>query len=362
MDSTITTTKNYDNKDQKTMWFTSANDTTTNNNNDNANINTTPAVISVDAEGLTDSGVSQLTPFDASAYQIPMQPNNNSFSNIEATESGIHLSDNNSSSAQKDDEAFSSSHIAQDGSIRTSTGTTDQGVTTSNKSHGNVKKVLANPKEFESSLTSKKAATIAKTLNQEQEEEQGQQKQQNKTISPTSKALNIKKNEIVEMKENMIRIFWENEGDDDYMEVTQEQLDRTRMMHAKIEEGAMFTFNYNTLILCAAIIAGLGLVSNGGAAIIASMLISPLMGPVVGLAYGITIRDWKLVRRSLRTEGISLLFCIIIGMLIGLTTGPTLVSENWPTPVRILIVILVFSVAFKVPLLVLFSKTCSLLI
>jgi uncharacterized hydrophobic protein (TIGR00271 family) len=102
-------------------------------------------------------------------------------------------------------------------------------------------------------------------------------------------------------------------------------------VHARIEEGATFSFNFNILLFVAAILAGLGLVSNGLATIIASMLVSPLMGPVVGLAYGTTIRDWKLVRQSVKVEIISLAVCILIGVCVGVCTGPTTLSQNWPT-------------------------------
>lgn len=60
------------------------------------------------------------------------------------------------------------------------------------------------------------------------------------------------------------------------------------------------------------------------------MLVSPIMGPVVAVAYGITISDSKLVRKALQTELISLLFCIFIGALIGLCTGMTGMAEGWP--------------------------------
>jgi uncharacterized hydrophobic protein (TIGR00271 family) len=98
-----------------------------------------------------------------------------------------------------------------------------------------------------------------------------------------------------------------------------------------MEEGSMFSFNYNVLLLVASVLAGLALVSNSTATVIASMLISPLMGPVVGLAYGTTICDWKLVLRSLKVEIISLLFCILVGFTIGVVTGPTDLSNDWPT-------------------------------
>jgi len=57
--------------------------------------------------------------------------------------------------------------------------------------------------------------------------------------------------------------------------------------------------------------------------------------PVVGLAYGSTIRDWKLVRTSMITELISLLFCIAVGSTIAGITGPTSLHDIWPTSVSI---------------------------
>jgi uncharacterized hydrophobic protein (TIGR00271 family) len=102
-------------------------------------------------------------------------------------------------------------------------------------------------------------------------------------------------------------------------------------VHDRFADGVEFSFNYNTLLLVASILAGLGLVSNGSATIIASMLVSPIMGPVVGLAYGTTICDWKMVRRAIRTECFSLMFCILVGAVIGAITGPTSLADDWPT-------------------------------
>lgn len=132
---------------------------------------------------------------------------------------------------------------------------------------------------------------------------------------------------------DIVKIF---ASDNNFMEVTPEQLERVKMMHEKMEDGTTFSFNYNCLLFVASILAGLGLLSNSSATIIASMLVSPLMGPVVGLAYGSTIRDWKLVRKSLKVEIISLFFCIIMGMLLASVTGPTALSDSWPTAVRLL--------------------------
>ena len=102
-------------------------------------------------------------------------------------------------------------------------------------------------------------------------------------------------------------------------------------MHEKFEVGVRFAFNYNVLLLVASVLAGLGLVSNSSATIIASMLVSPIMGPVVGLAYATVIKDWKLFRLSLKNESLSLLFCVLTGVAIGAITSPTALSDSWPT-------------------------------
>jgi hypothetical protein len=111
------------------------------------------------------------------------------------------------------------------------------------------------------------------------------------------------------------------ERDDNFSEVTVEQIERVRVMHDKFLEGTMFSFNYNTLLLVASVIAGLGLVSNSTATIIASMLVSPIMGPVIALGYGTTICDRKMIKLALRNKVISLAFCIVIGVIIGACTG-----------------------------------------
>jgi uncharacterized hydrophobic protein (TIGR00271 family) len=102
-------------------------------------------------------------------------------------------------------------------------------------------------------------------------------------------------------------------------------------VHDRFADGVEFSFNYNTLLLVASVLAGLGLVSNSSATIIASMLVSPIMGPVVGLAYGTTICDWKMVKRSIRTECFSLIFCILVGAVLGAITGKSGLADDWPT-------------------------------
>eukprot|EP01082_Thalassiosira_pseudonana_P010082 g8968.t1 g8968 contig34:540966-542250(-) len=127
---------------------------------------------------------------------------------------------------------------------------------------------------------------------------------------------------------DLLRVF---EEDDNFEAVTIEQIKRVEIMHDKFFDGAVMNFNYCTLLVVASVIAGLGLVTNSSATIIASMLVSPIMGPVVAIAYGATIRDRVLIRKALMNEMVSLLFCILVGAIIGGITGTTNLASEWPT-------------------------------
>jgi uncharacterized hydrophobic protein (TIGR00271 family) len=51
--------------------------------------------------------------------------------------------------------------------------------------------------------------------------------------------------------------------------------------------------------MCAILIASIGLNVNSTAVVIGAMLISPLMGPITGVGYGLGVQDAPLIRRSL---------------------------------------------------------------
>ena len=63
------------------------------------------------------------------------------------------------------------------------------------------------------------------------------------------------------------------------------------------------------ILMFAIVIASVGLNTNSNAVIIGAMLVSPLMGPIVGLGYGVGIYDFALVRRSLANLGIAAGMC-----------------------------------------------------
>lgn len=95
-------------------------------------------------------------------------------------------------------------------------------------------------------------------------------------------------------------------------------------------------FSYYFMLLLSAIIATLGLLSNSAPAIIGAMIIAPLMGPIISLAYSIDIFDWKLSRRSILTIVTGVLLVVFVSYLstrfIGLRiAGSEILSRTSPT-------------------------------
>lgn len=99
---------------------------------------------------------------------------------------------------------------------------------------------------------------------------------------------------------------------------------RARMNVAKIVEAvrtdASLTFDFISLLIVASILACFGLVENSTLFLAASMLISPLMGPILAATFGAVIKDHKLKYWGLANEIIGIFMCILVGFVFGLIT------------------------------------------
>ena len=108
----------------------------------------------------------------------------------------------------------------------------------------------------------------------------------------------------------------------------------------QIRAGADFTFDYVALVILASSIAFFGLLENSSVVLVASMLVSPIMGPILAGVFGAVISDKSLLKRGIYLELLSLGGCIIVGFLYGLvfcpwikTYGLGVQNDNylWPT-------------------------------
>ncbi|MFX1296318.1 MAG: TIGR00341 family protein [Promethearchaeota archaeon] len=83
-----------------------------------------------------------------------------------------------------------------------------------------------------------------------------------------------------------------------------------------IEPTTYPDFLYITFCVLSAIIAALGLIYNNVAVIVGSMVIAPLLGPIVGTSLTL-VGDRKILTRSLLTEVIGIIIAVAIGVLLG---------------------------------------------
>ncbi|CAF4074464.1 unnamed protein product [Rotaria sp. Silwood2] len=89
---------------------------------------------------------------------------------------------------------------------------------------------------------------------------------------------------------------------------------------AGIRAATELSFDFIVLLSLASMLAGFGLLENSSIIIVASMLVSPLMNPIMGIVFGLSVREHLLWQRGIRNELIGLFLCILWGFVIGLCT------------------------------------------
>lgn len=84
---------------------------------------------------------------------------------------------------------------------------------------------------------------------------------------------------------------------------------------AAIRDGISFRGTNILILIVAIFIASLGLNTNSTAVIIGAMLISPLMGPIIGIGLAVGVRDFELMKRSFRNLMMATAFSVATSCL-----------------------------------------------
>lgn len=82
-----------------------------------------------------------------------------------------------------------------------------------------------------------------------------------------------------------------------------------------IRDDVSFRGTNIIILILAILIASLGLNTNSTAVIIGAMLISPLMGPIIGIGLGVGIKDFNLIKIALRNLVMAAAFSVIASTL-----------------------------------------------
>jgi uncharacterized hydrophobic protein (TIGR00341 family) len=92
----------------------------------------------------------------------------------------------------------------------------------------------------------------------------------------------------------------------------------------QIQKGAKLDSNFVLFTLLASIVCSIGLIKDNAAVVIGAMVIAPLLGPNLGLAFGAALGDKEFIIQAIKTNitGLLLTFTIAIvtGLLIELPT------------------------------------------
>lgn len=102
-----------------------------------------------------------------------------------------------------------------------------------------------------------------------------------------------------------IRIFFDLRSD----------LEQEQAVIEEITRGVSFRGANLWVLIVAIFIASLGLNVNSTAVIIGAMLISPLMGPIIGMGLAVGINDLDLLKRALKNFSVATMISVLTAML-----------------------------------------------
>ncbi|ODM96319.1 hypothetical protein Ocin01_10361 [Orchesella cincta] len=101
-----------------------------------------------------------------------------------------------------------------------------------------------------------------------------------------------------------------------------------------VKANSIITFDFIVMVLVAACIASLGLLEDSSVNLVASMLISPLMGPIMAFTFGAMIRDYSLIKTGVVAEVFGLSLCLAVGFVFGVLVEAKPVDGPWKEVVR----------------------------
>jgi len=89
-------------------------------------------------------------------------------------------------------------------------------------------------------------------------------------------------------------------------------------IYENVKKQSSLSFDYIAFIILAAVMAGFGLIQNNVTVIVASMLLSPLMGPMLAIAFGYVVRNNSLFVKGTKIEVIGIVLSLSVGIVMAL--------------------------------------------
>lgn len=104
----------------------------------------------------------------------------------------------------------------------------------------------------------------------------------------------------------------------------------TEEIYNGISNGATMNINTWMNLVGSSILAGSGLATNVTVFIVGSMLISPIMGPILGMTLGYRVMDWPLFKTGFINEVKMAVTAYGVGVVFGMLLGDVGNTYKWP--------------------------------
>lgn len=99
-------------------------------------------------------------------------------------------------------------------------------------------------------------------------------------------------------------------------------------LQSDMEKGARISFDFLLLVFLSTLVAGIGLIQSDVAIIIGAMVIAPLLGPNLALAFGAALGNKDLITKSIVTNIAGLGFALAISYAAGFFIGGDTVQQS----------------------------------
>ena len=118
--------------------------------------------------------------------------------------------------------------------------------------------------------------------------------------------------DILDLKASLPRESEEKSND---TKIQREATLAVEEIYDNVKKQSSLSFDYIAFIVLAAVMAGFGLIQNNVTVIVASMLLSPLMGPMLAIALGYVVKDEKLFMKGTKNEVIGIALSLSVGVI-----------------------------------------------
>ncbi len=92
-------------------------------------------------------------------------------------------------------------------------------------------------------------------------------------------------------------------------------------LYNDVEQPVNLSLNFILMVVLSAFVAGIGILKGNVPVVIGAMVIAPFLGPNMSMAFGTTLGDWAIIRKSIITGVTATFIALVISMIWGFVAG-----------------------------------------